>query len=344
MENSRTYHIIGAGIAGLYIAKLIKEKYPLSSVILYEAAEKIGGRCGSFYDADFNCNCDYATHVVLNCNKKTKNLLGKKKIRHPLRFWEFSKHRFTAITACISEAILAVFNTPKPNFKSLFYVVRKLFPFIRMRAYFSQGTLEEELCTPLLQFANDIKYGYAWQGVKKDAQKITHLIFNKKTVILSPDAVVISAIDSFNYHRIMGGYDFEYNSITNVFYRTSMALTLPNEIKMLGLKKAQSQWLFSTPDYIAVTISNASSSPDPRQIWNEICTIRHYNSAFLPLYKVRTFPHATIRQDKINNAKRPDSAKTSLDNLFICGDWTMKNKPCCIETALLSAQRVVKFL
>ena len=38
------YHIIGAGIAGLQTAQLLKCKYPQAQIIVYEAAKHIGGR------------------------------------------------------------------------------------------------------------------------------------------------------------------------------------------------------------------------------------------------------------------------------------------------------------
>ena len=344
MENNCTYHIIGAGVAGLYAAKLIKEKHPLSTIIIYEAAEKIGGRCGSYFDEQFNCSCDNATHVILNCNKSARSLIGKKAFRHPVRFWDFVQHKFIAPVFCLKEILLAIFNTPSPNWNSVLYVLRKLFPFIAPKAYFSQGNLVDILCSPLLSFANDIKFGYIWKGVEAKDNHVTKLIFNKTSVTIAPQDKIISAIDSLHYHQLFGNYDFEYSPITNIFFRTSMALTLPQNCKLLGIKKAQSQWLFCAPDYCSVTISCSASQPEARSIWEEICTIRDYNSAFLPEFKGRTFPYATIKQDKINNAKRPKSARTKYDNLFICGDWTMQNQPCCIETALLSAKRVVKEL
>lgn len=344
MESNCTYHIIGAGIAGLYTAKLIKEKHPLSTIIIYEAAEKIGGRCSSYFDKDFNCSCDNATHVILSCNKLARSLIGKKAFRHSVRFWDFARHKFISPFSCLKEISLAIFNTPSPDWDSVLYALRKLFPFIAPKAYFSEGDLVDILCSPLLSFANDIKFGYVWKGIEAEGHHITKLIFNKKTIEIAPQDKIISAIDSLHYHQLFGEYDFEYSPITNIFFRTSMALTLPQNIKMLGLKNAQSQWLFCTSDYCAVTISYSASQPDARSIWKEICTIRDYNSAFLPEFKGRTFPYATIKQDKINNAKRPKSARTKYDNLFICGDWTMKHQPCCIETALQSAKRVVKYI
>ena len=344
MENNTTYHIIGAGIAGLFAAKLIKEKHPLATVLIYEAADKIGGRCGSFFDKEHNCSYDNATHVLLNCNKQAKKLLGADIFKHSVSFWDYKSRRFISKLSCWREIILAVFNTSAPNFLSLFYVLRQLLRPRLLRACFSAGDLCNTLCEPLLVYANDIKYNHIWQGVESENHHISKLIFNKQTVTLGAHDKIISAIDSYNYHKIMGGYDFEYNAITNIFYRTSMALTFPKNKKMLGVKNALSQWIFSTPNYTSVTISQATAKIDPRAVWQEICHIRNYNSAFEPYTRLRSFPQATLKQDKQNNRKRPTTAKTDYDNLLICGDWTMKNRPCCIETALCSALRLLKYL
>lgn len=344
MENNATYHIIGAGIAGLFTAKLIKEKHPLSTVLIYEAADKIGGRCGSFFDIEHNCMYDNATHVILNCNKQAKKLIGKNKFMHSLSFWDFKKNSFIFKFFCFREILLAVFNTSKPNLSAILYVLGQLLRPTRLKAYFSQGDLSSVLCDPLLVYANDIKYNYVWQGIEESNNRITKLIFNKRTVSIGENDKIISAIDSYNYNKIMGGYDFEYNAITNVFYRTSMSLTFPKNKKILGIKNALSQWIFSAKNYTSVTLSNAPKDVDSRAIWQEICHIRNYNAAFEPYTRIRRFPQATIKQDKLNNAKRPHSAKTAYKNLFICGDWTMKNRPCCIETAINSARRVIRYL
>lgn len=344
MVNNRTYHIIGAGIAGLYAAKLIKEKNPLSTIIIYEASEKIGGRCGGYFDNDFNCNCDNATHVILNCNKNALSIIGKNNFSNSISFVNYSNNKFIPKLSCIKESLWAIFNTSSPNFRALFFVIKKLFPFINIKAYFSEGDLVDKLCYPLLVYANSIEYGYIWKNIEYHNHHINKLIFNKKTIDIAPNDIVISAIDSLHYNHIFGEYDFEYNTITNIFYRTSMALTLPNNLKMLGLKNSLCHWLFSSQNYTAITVSDAKKDIDPRICWNEICNIRNYNSAFLPEYKKRVFHYATIKQDKKNNCKRPTSAKTKFDNLFICGDWTMKNQPCCIETAIMSAKRLKKYI
>ena len=342
MVNNRTYHIIGAGIAGLYAAKLLKEKDPLSSIVVYEAAQKIGGRCGSFFDSDLNCSCDNATHVVLSCNKKARNLLGKNRFIHKIRFWDLRKYSFTPSFLCLPQVNSAIFNTTQPSWRSFLYVLLKLFPFFNLKAYFSTGDLQESLCDPLLSYVDDIHYGCVWQNFKTDGKHISELIFSNKTISPAPQDIIISAIDSYHYNHIMSGFDFNYNPICNVIFRTSMTLTLPGNLRMLGLKNAVSHWLFCSSNYTSVTISHFNNSVEPSFLWNEICQIRHYNAAFLPSYKVMTFPLATIAQNRQNNQMRPISCRTAYDNLFICGDWTMKNQPCCIETALNSAVRLAQ--
>ena len=77
-----------------------------------------------------------------------------------------------------------------------------------------------------------------------------------------------------------------------------------------------------------------------RQVWQEICAIRGREAAFMPDYKVLRHKRATIKQDKSNNAKRPQTAQTRWENLQLCGDWTVKDSPCCLETAIRSALRL----
>jgi len=337
LENKHIYHIIGAGIAGLYCAKLIKKHKPKSKVIVYEASEKIGGRCGSTFYKSFNCMIDNASHVILNYNKYACSLINKKASN--IRFWSKCNNKFVNKFNCLKEIELAIFNTINPDWRCRLTILRKLFPFIGIKAFFSDGNLEDVLCKPLLKYVDEIKFGYVWVDIKHKDNLINELIFNKENIVIKDNDIIISAIDSYNYNKIIGGYDFEYNTITNIYYRTSMALTLPENQKILGIKNGKSHWIFSGDNYIAVTISDANKNINVEEIWQEICDIRNYNSAFLPQYITLKQPRATIKQDDNNNSKRPSSAISKFDNMFICGDWTMKNYPCCIESAIVSAIR-----
>ena len=52
MQNKKTYHILGAGVAGLMCARFIKKKDKEANVVLYEASNHLGGRCFSYEDEE----------------------------------------------------------------------------------------------------------------------------------------------------------------------------------------------------------------------------------------------------------------------------------------------------
>lgn len=69
-----TVYIIGAGLAGLSAAVALAESG--ASVELVEAAPQAGGRCRSWFDAQFNEVIDNGNHLVLSGNRATFAYLG----------------------------------------------------------------------------------------------------------------------------------------------------------------------------------------------------------------------------------------------------------------------------
>ena len=106
-------------------------------------------------------------------------------------------------------------------------------------------------------------------------------------------------------------------------------------------------WLFVNDNLLSAVISDYTGDRNDLsdlaiKVWTEIDKIRGVNSAFVPPYKVLCHKNATIRQNEANNRCRPKNALTEYPNVFIAGDWTMKDCPCCMETAVKSAKRAVK--
>lgn len=346
----QAYHIIGAGVAGLSAAKFIKQKFPQATIYLYEAAHHIGGRAYSFVDKDWKLSLDNATHVLLKANQNACRVfhsfqkwqkiyfLGKGQTAPQPTKWKFR-----------NEIAEAVFNTSfaEVGYKQWLNIAWQLFPFFpkQFLAAFSQGNLTKDL-TQILQLPDiHINYGCKLLSIEQQGELISKLIFNQQSITLTENEQVISALDSYNYGKIFEPTHFEYNAIINIYFHTSMAITLPQGLHFIGLKGSLAQWVFSFPNILAVTISNAnacslSDEELARQIWAEICVLRGRAAAFMPEYRVLRHKRATIKQDKLNNALRPSSAQTKWANLQICGDWTMKNYPCCLESAILSAQRL----
>ena len=350
MMQHKAYHIIGAGVAGLCAAKFIKQKFPQATVYLYEAAHHTGGRAYTFFDKCWKTNLDNATHVILKSNKNACRLLLSFKKWQKIYFLEkghpsLQNHKWKFR----DEIAEAVFNTSfeEVGLKQWLNIAWQLFPFFpqQFKASFTQGNLTQNLKQLLQSSDIHINYGHKLLRVEQHEGLITKLIFNCKTIEIKEDEQVISALDSYNYGKIFEPINFEYNSIINIYFHTSMALTLPQGLHFIGLKDYMAQWVFSFPNILAVTISNANTctlSDDElaRLIWAEICGLRGRAAAFMPEYRVLRHKRATIKQDKQNNALRPSSAQTKWANLQICGDWTMKNYPCCIETAIRSAKRL----
>ncbi len=350
-STKQKYHIIGGGISGLCCAKFIREKHPQAEIILYEAANHCGGRCYSFYDKQLDTHIDNATHVVLGANKNILKLLPEKKFHSGIKFWNNGKlfHAYQGIP----EAVLAMCNTSfaetsRHILRTIFF---KLFPFLpyKLKVLFSENNLSQTLIEPLLSYPNTINYGYKFLSFQEKNNKIIRLDFNKEAVELGAADKVISALDAAAYSRIFKTPEFEFNTIINIHYRTSMPITLPRKLKLLGLKSCTAQWLFVHDKILSVTISDAadislSNEELALKVWREICSVRQREAAFLPAYRVLRHKKATIRQDKKNNDIRPVSATTRYTNLFIAGDWTMKNWPACLESAVLSARRVVSNL
>ncbi len=351
-SEARTFHILGGGLSGLSAAKFLRTKFPHDHIVIYEAAPHLGGRCYSFYDKHLDRNLDNATHVVLGANKATLQLLQKKQFHLKAYFQREKKihHNFWQELPLL---IRSVFNTEAQETAPslLISLILKLFPFTKgkRKIYFSQGDLSENLILPLKDYANEINTGWILKEAEFQKEQIIALKFNHKTINLNPQDIVISALDSYNYHKIFNGPTFEYNSITDIYYRTSVPLTLPHNIPFLGTPEKKTDWIFINKDIVAVTISNSgkietSQDTIAREIWKEIRAVNGLTPAFLPPYKILHHKRATIKQDKKNNNKRPTSAQTQYKNLFICGDWTMKNYPCCLEAAVKSAQRICRYI
>ena len=349
-SHKKTFHIIGGGLSGLSAAKFIRKKYKKAHIIIYEASAHLGGRCFSFYDKNLQRNIDNATHAVVGANSETAKLLKSEKFYKKI-FFRKDEQIHSRYWQEIPFILLSVFNTEaKQIAKSLiFSLLLKLFPFLpaQRKIYFSKGDLTEKLIAPLSGFANEIKTGWKLQSFTSVADKINKLKFNQGEIALNKDDIVISALDAHQYHQLFNGPQFEFNQITNIYFRTSVPLTLPQNIPFIATPNNLSDWIIINQDIVAITISNSQNiklknEELARKIWQEVRAINGLTPAFLPPYRIIQHKRATIKQDTKNQKLRPISAQTQYKNLLICGDWTMKNYPCCMEVAILSGKRAAK--
>lgn len=352
MKQPRNIHILGAGISGLTAAYYARKRFSDSQVAVYDAAPAPGGRCRSFFSRRLGVEVDNATHVILGANRGIRKFWQQPEFLHRPVFYDFQTGQTDkSCLRHLPHLLMSMFNTAATDIPvaALMLLGGKLFPFCppQLKICYSHHSLSKNLVAPLAAVGGELHCGQKLTGIETQGKTISRLCFADRMVPIDAEDVVISALDSLNYNRIFGGADFDYRRIINIFFRTSQQLILPGESPMLGAIGGLSHWLFATPEILGVTISNAGNISLPheelaRQIWREVCLIRGVNAAFMPAWQVMDYPRATIAQDKTNNQKRPTSARGNFENLFVAGDWTMKNWPCSLEAAFRSGQRAVE--
>ena len=344
-------HILGGGISGLACAYYLKQKSPQIKTIIYEATSHAGGRAFSRYDKEWDEELDNATHGILGANREILRFYRGRENVFRIPFYDFSEQKLSYNPLrFVRHILLSMFNTAaeKIDRHSLWTVAAALFPYtpLQTRLFYSGNNLTPDLVDSFLPFIDELKTGWRLKRAEgKD--RIEKLVFNQGEITVGSDEKVISALDSRAYHKIFGGEVFEYNRIVNVFYHVSTRLWLPGEKGVLGLINTQADWVFVNKNTLAVTISNfqgkiGNKEEFARRIWLGINALRNQTPFFLPAYRVRDYKFATIAQDKKNNAKRPRNCRTKYANMMLAGDWTLKNYPCCLNGAVLSARRAVK--
>ncbi|MBE6445749.1 MAG: hypothetical protein E7019_06875 [Alphaproteobacteria bacterium] len=352
MTRTATYHIIGAGVAGLFCAKLLKNKIKDSHVVVYEAASQAGGRCMSYHDKTLEQKLDNGTHVVIGANKELAKFVDKNEWESNIIFWDANKKSFSDNKKLYKNHILmSVCNTPaeqiaKPILKNILY---QTFPWNRSKynLYFSKQNLSQKIINNLASYADEIKYNSKLIKIESQFGRAAQLNFEKYQVDLKSEDRVILALDNKHYSNLMGQTELAHNSIINISYYTSEKIHFPPNASFLGIVNGIVDWVFVNNNILSVTISAANDEntalPElAKKIWQELDAVRGVNSAFIPPFKAFKHKYATIAQDEKTNELRPDSALTEYPNVVIAGDWTMKNHVCCMETAYLSAKRAVK--
>lgn len=353
MKNCKsTYHIIGAGIAGLACAKYIKKYDKNAITVVYEATDKLGGRAYSYDDKDLNCRLDNATHVLVGANKNISKAIGEQSWVKECGFWDAQSGKIEHNLKRFKPQILkAICNTADTEIAPEIYkkIWWSLFPFSRAKTkiWFSKNDLSQILINPLMAYVDDLRLNSKLVRIGTQFGQVAQLEFNNQSVEIGAYDKVICALDARNQKALLGGEDFEFNSIINIFYHTSETINLSNLAKLMGVVNGLADWFFVSNNVLGVTISDskyAAAELDDlaRQVWLEICKLRGVNSAFVPPFRITCHKQATIKQDSINNAKRPENALTDYKNLFIAGDWTMKDYPCCMEGAYLSGKRAAR--
>lgn len=187
-----------------------------------------------------------------------------------------------------------------------------------------------------------VAFEHALNAMRFAGERVTHLDFADRSLAVGEDETVILAVPAHAAPALVPGLraPSSYRGIVNVHFRFDPP---PGTPLMIGIINGTSEWIFTFPNRIAVTVSDASRLFDmPREqlaqdIWREVATVMKLREAQPPWQIVRE-RRATFAATPEENAKRP-GPETKWCNLFLAGDWTATGLPATIEGAIRSGNR-----
>jgi hydroxysqualene dehydroxylase len=136
-----------------------------------------------------------------------------------------------------------------------------------------------------------------------------------------------------------------FRAIVNAHFKTAPP---PGTPPIIGIVNGTTEWLFSFPDRLSVTISGADRLLDvPREdlavkIWAEVARVVA-TDAPLPPWQIIKEKRATFAATPEEEARRP-GPRTAYANLALAGDWTATGLPATIEGSLRSGRRAAEVL
>ncbi len=351
-NNDITYHIIGGGISGLSCAYFIKQQNKNIKTIIYEACSYLGGRTYSLFDENFGLHIDNALHLVLGSDKFMSRFVRDSEWCTRACFYNNNEQTTDFSIYKNRDTLLQIFsgNTieeiASPIKRRMFF---RAFPFTKNKCkfWFSNQNINQRIINLLSAYADEIYTDCKLQKILSQFGVAAQLQFNKTLVDIGAKDKVILAVDNISCSKILDVFSLEHNQIINIIYHTSQTIFLPRGVSFVGIKNGSADAVLAKDNLLTAIINtnipNRNKLSDLAvKVWTDLDKIRGVNSAFIPPYKAISCKNAMICHNAVNNDKRPSNALTKYPNVFIAGDWTMKNYLCCMETAVKSANRAVK--
>jgi squalene-associated FAD-dependent desaturase len=214
------------------------------------------------------------------------------------------------------------------------------------RTRIAHPTLAAAFVNPALAFiaarGGEVRLGRRVRALRFEGDRVAGLETPDQSVQLGPEDKLIVAAPPWSATQLIPDLTApnEFRAIVNAHFMTPGPAAAPG---MLGVIGGVAEWVFSFPDRISVTISDADAIVDrgredlAETLWADVQRALDLTSP-MPEWQIvkerRATFAATVRQD----ARRPD-ARTRWRNLILAGDWVQTGLPATIEGALRSGFR-----
>ena len=187
-----------------------------------------------------------------------------------------------------------------------------------------------------------VRFGHQLQGLDLAEDRVRALDFGEDIIDLTPDDAVVLAVPAGVAPALVPELTApkRFRSILNAHFAIQPP---PGLAAMLGVVNATTEWLFSFPERMSVTVSAADRfNETPREqlartIWGEVTALTGIDAA-MPRWQIIKERRATFAALPEEDARRPD-ARTRWRNLVLAGDWTATGLPATIEGAIRSGNR-----
>jgi hydroxysqualene dehydroxylase len=206
-------------------------------------------------------------------------------------------------------------------------------------------TLGAAFIDPAIAFVESrggvFRFGQRLRSLVLNGSAVTGLELPQTTLVVAENERVILAAPPWVAKSLLPDIvaPNEFRSILSGHFRIAPPAGSP---PMLGLIGATVEWIFSFPDRISVTVSNADRLIERERdelaalLWRDVAAACNLPAA-LPPWQIVKEKRATFAATPAEEAKRP-GARTRWGNLFLAGDWTATGLPATIEGAVRSGR------
>ncbi len=197
----------------------------------------------------------------------------------------------------------------------------------------------------------EVCFGRRLKAIERRDGRAVALAFDGARIELAGDDAVVLAVPPAAAAQLLPGLRVptQFRAIVNGHFRFERPVTSPAAPRLIGVVGGVAQWLFLRGDIVSVTVSAADALAERANetiaavLWDDVRRCLQLGEKPLPPWRIIKEKRATIAQTPQQVALRP-SARTTLANLFLAGDWIDTGLPATIEGAIRSGRQAANLV